>query len=145
MNKAVYYKYMFIIAGLWNILTALIFGILAPLVSGFLPFFGVDQDPIIYVWMYSFLLMVGISGFKYILVGMDITKNHLVISASMISKTSFFIILLVFFILGDISWTLFIVGAIDLIIVALFIEFYVNYKRLESSQIVEAYSYRNNP
>ena len=122
MNKAVYYKYMFIIAGLWNILTALIFAILAPLIPSFLPFFGVEQDPVIYLWMYCFLLMVGISGFKYILVGLDITKNHLVISASMISKTSFFIILLVFFILGNIVWPLFAVGAIDLIVVALFID-----------------------
>ena len=145
MKKAVYYKYMFIIVGLWNLLTAVIFGLLSPLVDGFLPFFGLEQDPVIYFWLYSFLLMVGISGFKYILVGLDITKNHLVISASMISKTSFFIIILVFFVLQRIGWPLFIVGVIDLVAVALFIEFFINYKKLEARDIVEAYSYKNNP
>lgn len=145
MNKAIYYKYMFIIAGLWEILLVFVFGIFSPIVDSFLPFFGLVKDPIIYFWLYSFLLLLAINGFEYILVGMDITKNHLVVSTSMISKSAFFIILVIFFILDKIQWPMFIFGVIELVIVALFIEFYVNYKNLETSQIVEAYSYKNNP
>ena len=144
MNKAKYYKFMFIITGIWNIITAVIFGLLAPIVNGFLPFFGLVNDPKIYLWMYSFLMLVAFTGFKYILVGLDFTKNHLVISTGIMIKISFALILLVFFILGQIQWTLFIVGIIDLIFAALFVEFYINYKKLESSEIASAYSYKQN-
>lgn len=145
MNKAIYYKYLFIITGFWNIGAALVFGIFAPLISGFLPFFGLSTvNAEIYLWMYSFLILVGISGFKYFLVGLDITKNHLVVSSGLIAKFTIFILLLVFFIIGTIAWPLFIMGLINLVFTGLFIEFYVNYKKLLASDIGEAYSYRKN-
>ncbi len=145
MNKAIYYKYLFIIAGFWNIGTALIFGIFAPLLSSFLPFFGLSTfNNEIYFWMYGFLILAAISGFKYFLVGLDITKNHLVVSSGLIAKFGIFILTLVFFILGTITWPLFVMGIINLIFTGLFIEFYVNYKKLLASDIGGAYSYRKN-
>ncbi|MBN1328453.1 MAG: hypothetical protein JXA54_03160 [Candidatus Heimdallarchaeota archaeon] len=140
MNKAIYYKIMFILAGVWNLSAAIIFGILAPTVSGFLVFFGLSDDPAIYLWMYSFILMVAIFGFMYFLVGLDITKNHLVISTGMISKMSYFIILLIFFILGDCGLYLLLIAIVDLVFVGLFIEFFINFKKLESAQIAIAYA-----
>ncbi|HUT82254.1 MAG TPA: hypothetical protein VMZ29_13715 [Candidatus Bathyarchaeia archaeon] len=140
MNKAIYYKTMFILAGIWNLLAAVIFSILAPTVSGFLEFFGLSTDPAIYLWMYSFLLLVAIFGFMYFLVGLDITKNHLVVSTGMISKMSYFIILLIFYILGDCGLYLLLVGIVDLVFVGLFIEFFINFKKLESAQIAVAYA-----
>lgn len=144
MNKAIYYKFLFIIAGVWSIVIAAVFGILSPAVESFLPFFGLEQDPIIYLWLYGFLLLVSISGFRYFLVGLDITKNHLVVSSGIISKFSLFIVFMVFFIIGEISWPLLVVGAVDLVIAALFIEFFVNFKKLDNSSIVSAYSYKHN-
>jgi len=145
MNKAVYYKYLFIVAGFWNIGAVLVFGILAPLVSGFLPFFGLSTiNNETYFWMYGFLMLGGIVGFKYFLVSLDITKNHLVISSGMIAKIAMFILTLVFFLMGTIGWPLLVMGIIHLILAGLFIEFYVNYKRLLSVDIEGAYSYRKN-
>ena len=86
MNKAVYYKFMFIITGIWNMGTALLFAILAPLVPGFLDFFLYEHGTGTFIWMYSFLMLVAVFGFKYILVGLDITKNHLTISISIRSS-----------------------------------------------------------
>ncbi len=140
MNKAVYYKIMFILAGVWNLSAAVIFSVLAPTVNGFLGFFGLSDDRSIYLWMYSFLLMVFVFGFMYFLVGLDITKNHLVISTGMISKLSYFIVLLIFFILGDCGLYLLLVGVVDLVFVALFIEFFINFKKLENNQIAMAYA-----
>ncbi|HUU77413.1 MAG TPA: hypothetical protein VMX55_03655 [candidate division Zixibacteria bacterium] len=144
MNKAIYYKFLFIIAGVWNIGAAVVFSILSPTVESFLPFFGLEQDPIVYIWLYSFLLLVAISGFRYFLVGLDITKNHLVVSSGIISKFSLFILFLVFFIIGEISWPLLVVDAVDLVFASLFIEFFVNFKKLDNSSIVSAYSYKHN-
>ena len=145
MNKAIYYKYLFIVAGFWNISTVLVFGIFAPLISGFLPFFGLFQHTReIYFWLYAFLILAGMSGIKYFLVGLDITKNHLVVSTGLMAKFGFFILTLGSFILGIIAWPLFLMGVINLIFCGLFIEFYVNYKKLLPSDIGNAYSYRKN-
>ncbi|MHA1463245.1 MAG: hypothetical protein ACTSQ0_09280 [Candidatus Heimdallarchaeota archaeon] len=145
MNKAVYYKYLFLIAGLLNIIFVVIFALLTLTVSSFLPFFGLST---LYAevgfWMYGFLLLSGIIGFNYFLVGLDFTKNHLVISSGMISKTTSFFLILAFFLYGTFDWPLLVLGAIQLIFVGLFIEFFVNYKKLLASDIGGAYNYRKN-
>jgi len=144
MNKAYYYKYMFMVAGVGYILAAVIFGVLAPRVPTFMPFFGLNQDIQIWVWLYSYLLIITSFGFMYFLVGLDITKNHLVISAGMIFKISQFILWLVIYLLDYCSLPLLLVGVVDLVFAALFIEFFVNYKNLDPTQIVLAYPIRKD-
>jgi len=145
MNKAFYYKYMFMIAGIGYIFAAIIFGVMAPTVSNFLPFFlGMSASIQVWVWLYSYLLVITSLGFMYFLVGLDITKNHLVISAGMIFKVSQFIVWLVTYLMGFSNLPLLIVGAVDLVFAALFIEFFVNYKKLDPTQIVLAYPIRKD-
>lgn len=144
MNKALYYKYMFMVVGIGYILAAVIFGVLAPMVPTFMPFFGLNQDIQIWVWLYSYLLIITSFGFMYFLVGLDITKNHLVISAGMIFKISQFILWLVIYLLDYCSLPLLLVGVVDLVFAALFIEFFVNYKNLDPTQIVLAYPIRKD-
>jgi hypothetical protein len=137
---------MFITSGIYSIVAATLFGVLANF-NFFMDLFGLvapattDLNGAI-IWMYCFLLLIGIFGFMFILVGIDITKNHLVVSAGMIAKVLFFIILLVFFIIGTCDWPVLIIGGLDLIWTALFIEFYVNYKKLDHEDIVGAYPYK---
>ena len=144
MNKAFYYKYMFIVAGIGYIFAAVIFGVLAPTVANFMPFFGLDINIHIWVWLYSYLLAIASLGFMYFLVGLDITRNHLVISAGMIFKFCQFIIWLILYILGYCNLPLLIVGIVDLVFVALFIEFFINYKKLDPTDIVLAYPIRKD-
>ena len=142
MNKALYYKYMFMIAGIGYIIAAVIFGVIAPVSDNFLHFFGLEQTADIWVWLYSYLLVIMSLGFMYFLVGLDITKNHLVISAGMIFKILQFIVWLITYFMNQSSYTLLIVAAVDLIFAALFIEFFVNYKKLDPTDIVLAYPIR---
>jgi hypothetical protein len=154
MNKAVYYKVMFIASGIYGIVAAAFFGLLAPFVAPVFNFFGLqkptltpDIEPLAtgtYIWMYLALFLLGIYGFMYILVGIDITKNHLVISTGIIAKLSSSLVLTVSYILGECTWPVFILIGIDLIWAALFIEFYVNYKKLDRDDISVAYPYKVN-
>ena len=144
MNKAIYYKYMFIVAGIGYIFAAVIFGVLAPTVATFMSFFGLDTNIHIWIWLYSYLLVITSLGFMYFLVGLDITRNHLVISAGMIFKFCQFIIWLIAYILGYCNLPLLIVGIVDLVFVALFIEFFINYKKLDPTDIVLAYPIRKD-
>ncbi len=142
MNKAVYYKYMFMVVGIGYILAAVIFGVISPLADNFLHFFGLQQNSQIWLWLYSYLLVIMSLGFMYFLVSLDITKNHLVISAGMIFKVSQFILWHIVYLMGYCSYTLLIVGAVDLVFAASFIEFFVNFKKLDPTDIVLAYPIR---
>ncbi|MCK5185471.1 MAG: hypothetical protein KAQ95_14265 [Candidatus Heimdallarchaeota archaeon] len=142
MNKAFYYKYMFMVAGIGYIMAAVIFGILAPTITTCLPFFGLQTNTHVWIWLYSYLLVITSLGFMYFLVGLDITRNHLVISAGMIFKFLQFIIWLVIYILDLCNLPLLIVGIVDLVFVALFIEFFVNFKKLDPTDLVLAYPIR---
>ena len=142
MNKALYYKYMFMVVGIGYILAAVVFGVIAPLVDNFMHFFGLAQNVEIWLWLYSYLLAIMSLGFMYFLVSLDITKNHLVISAGMIFKISQFLLWLIVFLMGYCNYTMLIVGAVDLIFAALFIEFFINFRKLDPTDIVLAYPIR---
>ncbi len=145
MNKAYYYKYMFMVAGFGYIVSAIIFAIMAPLHPTYIQFFlGWSASPSMWVWLYSYLLVIMSLGFSYFLVGLDITRNHLVISAGMIFKFSQFIVWLVVYILNYANLPLLIVGCVDLVFAALFIEFFVNFKKLDPTDIVMAYPIRKD-
>ncbi|MBY8993449.1 MAG: hypothetical protein KGD59_02790 [Candidatus Heimdallarchaeota archaeon] len=145
MNKALYYKYMFMVAGIGYIVAAIIFAIMAPVVpdSKYLLFFlGLSASPSIWIWLYSYLLAIMSLGFMYFLVSLDITKNHLVISAGMIFKISQFIVWLIIYVMGLSNLPLLIVAIVDLVFAVLFIEFFVNFKKLDPTDIVLAYPIR---
>ncbi len=145
MSKALYYKYMFMVAGIGYIVCAVIFSIMAPASSAFLPFFlGMSSSPQMWLWLYSYLLVIMIFGFMYFLVGLDITKNHLVISAGMIFKIAQFIVWLIVYLLDFCNLPLLIVAVVDLVFAALFIEFFINYKKLDPTDIVLAYPIRKD-
>ena len=145
MNKAIYCKFLFFFAGAWNILACITFAIFAPIFPLFFEFFGfVTATNEVFFWMYGFLIFGFVEGFGYFLVGLDITKNHLVISAGMFLKFFKAVLAVVFFILGTVKWPILVMGLMDLVLCALFIEFYVNFKKLQNIDIQGAYSYREN-
>ena len=149
MNKAVYYKVLFIVAGVSNIVLAFVFCLLFYLLDD-LSFFGLFPEGQIksgqvYLWLGSFAILVCIFGFMYILVGMDIRRNHLVISGGLIWKFAYFILVLIAFIIDKAGWPILAVSIANLIFAGLFIEFFVNYKKLDNSQIVEAYKLLQKP
>jgi hypothetical protein len=130
------------VAGIGYIIAAVVFAIIAPTIDNFMHFFGLAQDPQIWIWLYSYLLVIMSLGFMYFLVGLDITKNHLVISGGMIFKVIQFIVWLTVYLLGYCEYTLLIVGAVDLVFAVLYIEFFVNFKKLDPTDIILAYPIR---
>jgi hypothetical protein len=144
LNKAIYYKVLFIFAGVWNIVLAFVFSLLYYLLDD-LSFFGLIKSGQAYLWLGSFAILVCIFGLMYILVGMDIRRNHLVISGGLIWKIAYFILVLIAFIIDKAGWPIFAISIANLVFAALFIEFYVNYKKLDNSQIVEAYKILQKP
>lgn len=149
LNKAVYYKVLFVIAGISNILVAFVFALLFYLLDD-LTFFGIVPEGQlksgqVYLWLGSFAILVCVFGFMYILVGMDIRRNHLVISGGLIWKFTYFILVLIGFIIDKAGWPFLAVSIANLVFAALFIEFFVNYKKLDNSQIVEAYKILQKP
>ena len=149
LNKAVYYKVLFIVAGVSNIVLAFVFSLLYYLLDD-LTFFGLIKESgvksgQVYLWLGSFAILVCIFGFMYILVGMDIRRNHLVISGGLIWKVAYFILVLIAFIIDKAGWPILTVSIVNLVFAALFIEFFVNYKKLDNSQIVEAYKLLQKP
>ena len=149
LNKAVYYKVLFIVAGVSNIVLAFVFSLLYYLLDD-LTFFGLIKESgvksgQVYLWLGSFSILVCIFGFMYILVGMDIRRNHLVISGGLIWKFAYFILVLIAFIIDKAGWPILTVSIANLVFAALFIEFYINYKKLDNSQIVEAYKLLQKP
>lgn len=132
------------VVGIGYIFAAVVFGVIAPLVDNFMHFFGLEQNVQIWLWLYSYLLVIMSLGFMYFLVGLDITKNHLVISAGMLFKVSQFIIWLVIYLMDLSNLPLLIVAAVDLVFAVLFIEFFVNFKKLDPTDIVLAYPIRKD-
>ncbi|MFW9923875.1 MAG: hypothetical protein ACFFDW_11380 [Candidatus Thorarchaeota archaeon] len=130
MDKMKFYKIIFFIEAGWNmLLSALIIILALTLKDPFFNLLGMDT-PNNFVWFCLFWILVLIYGFCYMLVGLDLTKNHLVVSAGIIAKLAYFIAILIFFILGSCNWILFLTSIFSLVFAGFAIEFYVNYKKL---------------
>jgi hypothetical protein len=122
MNKEKYYKILFIIAALYNIVNAVAFIIVSIIATDLFPIFGVDIPPSM-IWLQLSLILIALFGLGYILVSRDISKNHGLVFIGGLAKLSFFILTLIYFFQGDVNILILLLGTVDLIMVILFIEF----------------------
>lgn len=121
MEKRVYYKYLFIIGAIWNIVLSIYALIFPgePRLSG---------ESLMYYQGFVFLALV--FGIGYFMVGIDIDKNHGIVIMGIIGKILVFILSLAYFLSGATSIDFAIIGVGDLIFAILFLEFLLNYKKL---------------
>lgn len=129
MDKRVYYKYLFIIGAIWNIVASSSFILSSIFMSSIFPTYGVAV-PISMIWLHSFLFLVINLGIGYLIVSFDISKNHGIVIIGIIAKLGYFLISLIYFIIGDIGLPALLSASVDVIFSALFIEFLYNYKKL---------------
>ena len=120
MEKKIYYKYLFIVAAIWNWVVGILF-----ILVGF-------SHPVsllhsLYVGLGNTILLVGI-GFFF--VSLDVKKNNGIALMGIIGKFSAFTIVLAYFFLGVGTILEVILGTIDLIFGLLFIEFLISVKNL---------------
>lgn len=124
MNKEKYYKILFIIAALYNIINSVTFILVSIVATDLFPLFGVEIPPSM-VWLQLSLILIALLGIGYIMVSRDISKNHGLVLVGGLAKLSFFLMSLVYFFIGDLNILIVLLGSVDLIMVILFMEFLV--------------------
>ena len=129
MDKKVYYRYLFIIGAIWNILASLSFILSSIFMLSIFPTYGVAV-PISMIWLQSFLFLVINLGIGYLIVSFDINKNHGIVVIGIIAKLGYFLISLIYFVIGDIGMSALLSASVDIIFSVLFLEFLINYKKL---------------
>jgi len=122
MNKEKYYKILFIVAALYNIINSVIFILISIVATDLFPVFGVAIPPSM-VWLQLSLILIALLGVGYIIVSRDISKNHGLVLVGGLAKLFFFLMSLVYFLIGDLNVLIVLLGSVDLIMVILFIEF----------------------
>ena len=130
LDKKKYYKNMFLCAGLWNFVVGLIF-LLASIIM--LPTLVASYDlevPPSSFFIHGFLVLVIVLGIGFFIVSKDISKNHGIVQMSVVEKFLIFIVFLIYFLMGDFNFLMFIPAIVDLILGILFLEFVINIKKL---------------
>lgn len=123
MGTSSYYKKLFFIGGLWNIVIAVpawIGMILVPEFAASL--FGLAPPTILYPY-HAMLWFVVCFGVGYIIVSRDITKNHGIVVIGILAKSLYFIDCVITISLKQANVLLLLIGIGDLIFAGLFWEF----------------------
>jgi len=129
LNKQKYYRILFLIGGIYNLIGAILFGFLPIFVDSIFPFFGIEQpDSLLFVLM-TFGI-IAIASFGYFALFKDISKNHAVVVFGLVGRAFAFILVLIYFIIGDCNWIFLLFLSPDIIQAGLYLEFLLNYKKL---------------
>ena len=124
MEKKEYYKYLFLLASIWNWAVSISLLTLSLLTPEIISDFGVEIPPSL-VFLQMLFVLVG-----FFIVYLDNTTNHGIVQMSVIEKISFFLVFLVYFIIGDVGILVLLLVIVDLIFGLLFIEFLLNFKNI---------------
>ena len=120
-SRQSYYRYLFVIGAIWNIVIAL--GFL------FLPNVALNlfqlQVPTISVWFQLFFALVLVFGLGYYWVSRNLRKNHAVVGMGIIGKVLVFFILGYHWLTGGVSTLTAMAGVGDLVFAILFTEFLI--------------------
>ncbi len=128
MDKKVYYNNFFRTVAAWNILASLSFIFTTIFMISAFPAYGIAV-PISMIWIQSFLFLVANLGIGYFIVSMDISKNHGIVVIGILAKLGYFLICLIYFIIGDVDILTLLFSSVDILFSILFIEFLINYKK----------------
>jgi len=129
MEKKEYYKNLFLLAAIWNWIVAISLLLLSFVAPDVMTLFGVDIPPSL-VFLQMLFLLVGIFGVGFFIIYRDVESNHGIIQMSVLEKLSFFVVFLIYFIIGDVGFLVVLLVIVDLIFGILFIEFLLNFKNL---------------
>jgi len=129
MEKKQYYKNMFLIAAIWNWLVGLTCLILSLVYPESITLFGVQMPPSLSFLQILFIL-ISIFGVGFYIVHRDINSNHGIVQMSVLEKVSFFLVFLIYFIIGHVNALVLLLVIVDLIFGILFIEFLLNVKNI---------------
>jgi len=130
MEKKIYYKYLFIIGGIFNWIMAISFMLTSVFDPEIFSTFGTSYPPTLF-FLHSLLGLIFVYGIGYIILGLDIDKNYGIAVLGVLSKLTFFTFCVIYYLLGDLYIIIVIFGSFDFIFACLFIEYMINYKKKE--------------
>ncbi len=129
MEKIKFYRYLFLLSAIWNWVVALsLFFASIFILDIAAPIFGMEIPPSL-VWFHVVLVLIFLFGVGFYLVSRDLTQNHAVVVIGILEKFSFFIALLIYFILGAINFLAFTLVIVDFVFGCLFLEFLINFSK----------------
>lgn len=129
MDKRNYYKKLFIIGALWNLCAGTLFFVLSFI--GDIGFVLLDmQVPPSLFFFHVMALWVLVFGIGYLIVGLNIDKNHGIILLGIMAKLIFFLSAVIYVALGHANFLLVALGSVDLVFAILYIEFLIKSKNL---------------
>ncbi len=128
MDKKSYYRGMLFVAALWNIGAGLPILIASMFTEALFPIFGMSV-PNNLMWLQFSLSIIIVWGIGYYLVSRNISRNHWILILGILVKAAYFFIGLIYLMSGEVNFLFLSTGIVDLIFVALFIEFLMNYKK----------------
>lgn len=123
MKKAAYYKILFLVAGLWNLIAAILCWLGLVFMPGMVfGLFGMPRPLSLFPFhaMFSFIVVFGIG---YFIVSHDIARNQGIVVIGSLAKLLFFMDCLLALMLKEGNLLLLLTGTIDLIFTVLFVEF----------------------
>ena len=128
MQKEKYYKWLFIVGGIFNWIMAISFLIASVAIPEIFTLFGTTEPPTLF-FLHAMLALIFVYGIGYAIVGLDIDKNLGCVWMGILSKLSFFTFCVIYFLIGDLDLMIVIFGSFDFVFACLFIEYIVNYKK----------------
>ncbi|MBD3196597.1 MAG: hypothetical protein GF317_16195 [Candidatus Lokiarchaeota archaeon] len=127
MNKRSYYRYLFVLGGIWNITISVSLIILSLAFSEVLPIFSYTP-PFSAIWLQITLFLIATFGIGIFLISDNINTKYEIVMIGIIIKIGFFIYSIIYSIYGNIGLVPLLNATIELLISILFIEFLINYK-----------------
>ncbi len=126
MDRKFYYKWLFIIGALWNWGAAVIFFIGYSYIFSMLNMKALNYPVILQL----FLALVFVYGVGYYWVSKDINKNHDIVKLGIMAKTATFLLMLYYFISGELPFLILSTGIVDLLFAVLFVEFLFHWREV---------------
>ena len=130
MNKKKYYKIVFLFGGVYNIIGLILLGILPIFINSIFPFFGIT-NPASLLFVHIFVVIIASFSVGYFMLFKDISKNHGLVLTGAIGRAATFIVVVIYLILGYCNWIFLLLLSADILQAALYVEFLVNYKKLQ--------------
>jgi hypothetical protein len=128
MKNDRYYKLLFLMGGVWNLLAGLICLLLSVATTNlFFELYGMQVAPSLFPF-HAFFAAVLSFGIGFILVSLDITKNHVMILVGILGKVLFFLVCLVTFFQNEANILLVLTGSADLVFAILYLEFLMRFR-----------------
>jgi hypothetical protein len=118
---------MWLSAG-FDIVVSIVLLVVSFITPDLLPTFGIPVPNSI-VWIQTVFLLIINEGIGYLIVSIDISKNHGLVIIGGLSRTISFIWLVFYYFLGEIGFTVVLVSIIDIIFVCFYIEFLINWEK----------------